>query len=441
MAKPQHSWGLAPETPASPRTMRTLRKIQSHQVLSTSNALIAQTQASRASESYPTDHESAGLPGAATRARAHRRARSNSDAATREAVAAPPTATHRRPARKTGSGIGLKRSLLENFLRDGPPNGDPREGLQELKYLVLSSRVDADGDGMSPYRIYLWLILLDIPPMPTDDYLALIHRGRSPAYAKIRNDTFRTLATDPLFKRRVTEASLIRLLNAVAWKLHDSKPKPRSRPTSSRRREMELLVNTPPSIAEETTFGGELESINSGATSDSAIYVQGMNVLCAPFLYAARSEVEAFALFHYFVTRECPGYIRGAMDGVHKGLRLVDRCLEVVEPKLAAYLFSKGMHAELYAFPSVLTLCACTPPLPEVLHLWDFLFAYGPHLNILCIVAQLIRMRDMIFESPSPNKILRSFPPLDAREIIALTVLIVRKIPEDLYAEMINHAK
>jgi cell cycle arrest protein BUB2 len=244
------------------------------------------------------------------------------------------------------------------------------------------------------------LILLDVPAMPTDDYLALIHRGRSPAYAKIRNDTFRTLATDPLFKRRVTEASLIRLLNAVAWKLHDSRPKPRSRPTSSRRHEMELLVNTPPSIIEESTFGGELEKVNKISTADSPMYVQGMNVLCAPFLYAARSEVEAFALFHYFVTRECPGYIRGAMDGVHKGLRLVDRCLEIVEPKLAAYLFSKGMHAELYAFPSVLTLCACTPPLPEVLHLWDFLFAYGPHLNILCIVAQLIRMRDQILESP-----------------------------------------
>lgn len=100
------------------------------------------------------------------------------------------------------------------------------------------------------------------------------------------------------------------------------------------------------------------------------------------------------------MTSECPGYIRGAMDGVHRGLRLVDRCLEIVEPKLAAYLFSKGMQAELYAFPSVLTLCACTPPLPEVLHLWDFLFAYGPHLNILCIVAQLIRMRDTILDSP-----------------------------------------
>lgn len=236
---------------------------------------------------------------------------------------------------------------------------------------------------------------------------------------------------------------------------------------------MELLINTPPSIAEEEPTDDNANPLTAtpsseAITSESAIYVQGMNVLCAPFLYVARSEVEAFALFHYFITRECPGYIRGAMDGVHRGLRLVDRCLEIVEPKLAAYLFSKGLQAELYAFPSVLTLCACTPPLPEVLHLWDFLFAYGPHLNILCIVAQLIRMRDTILDSPryvllhvsnsnikshitllhgidltnhSPNKILRSFPPLDAKEIIALTVLIVRKIPDALYAELIDHAK
>lgn len=159
---------------------------------------------------------------------------------------------------------------------------------------------------------------------------------------------------------------------------------------------MELMVNTPPSITEEPEAPG---SISSNVSGDTAIYVQGMNVLCAPFLYAARSEVEAFALFHHFVTQECPGYVRGTMDGVHRGLRLVDKCLEIAEPKLAAYLFSKGMHAELYAFPSVLTLCACTPPLPEVLHLWDFLFAYGPHLNILCIVAQILRMRDEILES------------------------------------------
>ncbi|BCS08223.1 hypothetical protein ASPFODRAFT_28304 [Aspergillus luchuensis CBS 106.47] len=430
----------------SPRTMRGLRKIQSHQILSSHSPSSAHHP--------PSGRLSAGAEELAqppqldspVRLRSQRRARSNSDASSREA---PAIGTQKRSARKTGSGFGIKRSVLETLLRDGPHQGNLQEGLQELRYLVLSTRVEADADGMSTYRIYLWLVLLDVSPVPTDEYLSLIHRGRSPAYTKIRNDTFRTMATDPLFKRRVTEASLIRLLNAVAWKLHDAKNKYRSRSRpSSRLREIELLINTPPSIEEEPSPSGTPGSVassrggsSSGITNESAIYVQGMNVLCAPFLYAARSEVEAFALFHSFITRECPGYIRGAMDGVHRGLRLVDQCLEIVEPKLAAYLFSKGLQAKLYAFPSVLTLCACTPPLPEVLHLWDFLFAYGTHLNILCIVAQLIRMRDTILESPSPNKILRSFPPLDAKEIIALTVLIVRKIPEPLYAELIDHAK
>lgn len=124
-----------------------------------------------------------------------------------------------------------------------------------------------------------------------------------------------------------------------------------------------------------------------------------MNVLAAPFLYAARSEAEAFVAFHSLLTRECPGYIRGAMDGVHRGLALVDKVLAIVDPKLSMYLTTKGLSAEIYAFPSVLTLCACTPPLPEVLRLWDFLFAYGPHLNIVCIVAQLTIMRSQILQS------------------------------------------
>lgn len=42
----------------------------------------------------------------------------------------------------------MKRSMLETFLRDGPQNGDLAGGLHELRYLVLSSRVEADGDGM-----------------------------------------------------------------------------------------------------------------------------------------------------------------------------------------------------------------------------------------------------------------------------------------------------
>lgn len=288
--------------------------------------------------------------------------------------------------------------------------------------------------------------------LKTDAYLALIHRGASPAYSKIRNDTFRTLATDPLFRRRVSEASLIRLLNAVAWKLHDAKMeraerlKPASNTTSPKKGLGDLSIdgspvspNNPQKIRLRaltlTTEGSDM------GASEPGTYVQGMNVLAAPFLYAARSESEAFVAFHRFITFEVPGYVRGAMDGVHKGLSLVDRVLSIVDPRLSLYLMSKGMSAELYAFPSVLTLCACTPPLPEVLRLWDFLFAYGAHLNILCIVAQLVMMRNQILNSPSPTKILRSFPPLQAETIKELTLTLIKKIPDDVYAEVVAHAK
>jgi cell cycle arrest protein BUB2 len=150
---PQPSWGLGgPEAPSSPRTMRTLRKIQSHQVLTTSSALIAQTQSSHLSATRGTDTGSSVTQSGSTIRTPARRPRSNSDAAAREASLVAPVPTQRRPARKTGSGVGIKRSLLENLVRDGPQNGNTKEALQELKYLVLSTGVDADGDGMVSFQ-------------------------------------------------------------------------------------------------------------------------------------------------------------------------------------------------------------------------------------------------------------------------------------------------
>lgn len=263
----------------------------------------------------------------------------------------------------------------------------------------------------SNLRIYVWLIMLDAPILRADEYLDLVHRGASPAYSKIRNDTFRTLTTDPLFRRRVTEASLIRLLNAIAWKLHDSRPQalPATRqslpitqdtPTRPSSDGHQAPGTSPAAKSRARALTLTTEGSESSMASDAGIYVQGMNVLAAPFLYAARSETEAFVAFHQLLTKELPGYIRGAMDGVHRGLTLVDKVLGIVDPKLSMYLTSKGLSAELYAFPSVLTLCACTPPLPEVLRLWDFLLAYGPHLNIVCIAAQLVIHRDELMASP-----------------------------------------
>lgn len=168
-------------------------------------------------------------------------------------------------------------------------------------------------------------------------------------------------------------------------------------------------------------------------------YIQGMNVLAAPFLYQCKSEAQAFALFYTFLTRDCPLYVIPTLDGAHFGIKLVDLCLEVIDPTLFEYLKSKFLIAELYAFTSVLTFSAGTPPLSEALVIWDALFAYGPHLNILFVIAQLTLMRNQLLEFASPMSLLRNFPSLRAREIIKLGVSFIQLLPDHLYDLLVRH--
>jgi cell cycle arrest protein BUB2 len=51
-------------------------------------------------------------------------------------------------------------------------------------------------------------------------------------------------------------------------------------------------------------------------------YVQGMNVLLAPFLYVMPSELEAFHCFCHFIEQCCPTYVQPSLSGVHKGLEV-----------------------------------------------------------------------------------------------------------------------
>jgi cell cycle arrest protein BUB2 len=316
--------------------------------------------------------------------------------------------TNRKPTNHSIASSHARKSSLEMTFRDGPPAGTtPTSSISMLRNSILSSGVTATKEGMSDYRVYLWLALLNIGPLPTDTYLSLIHRGQSPAYQKIQQDVFRTLATDALFQRRVTNASLTRVLNATAWRIHD-----------------------------------EQQSTISPPSFKQTLYVQGVNVLSAPLLYASRSEAQAYSLLTSLITQHLPTYISPTMSGVHAGLGLIDRILGLREPNLATYLLdTHKLPAKIYAFPSVLTLCACTPPLPEVLKLWDFLFAFGVHLNVICVVAQLILMKQKLYDTSSPGKLLRSFPMLDAAKIIEETLVIARELPEGLYAEVVAHAQ
>ncbi|KAL2264392.1 hypothetical protein VTK26DRAFT_4860 [Humicola hyalothermophila] len=452
--------------PPSSDTPRTLRRLRSAHSLGAKAAgqpsLISQQRLhqQQQQQQHQTPPSTLATVRHASINRSPQRGRANSDAPpvpTQFAAMSMTMAASRRSALSKRS-LAADAMSIERLLRDGPPDGDVEGALESTRLKILDQGIKSDSDGMSSLRIYVWLILLNAPILETDSYLALIHRGASPAYSKIRDDTFRTLTTDPLFRRRVSEASLIRLLNAFAWTLHDARGVRTRDPSvaSSSRHSLDQSssrpgtgyssgygspASSPASKSRARALTLTTEGSEASMAAEPGTYVQGMNVLAAPFLYAARSEAEAFVAFRQLLTRELPGYIRGAMDGVHKGLALVDKVLAIVDPKLSLFLRSKDLSAEIYAFPSVLTLCACTPPLPEVLRLWDFLFAYGPHLNILCIVAQLVMIRTKIMDSPSPIKLLRSFPSLQADQIKRTTLAIIKMIPDDVYDEIVVHAR
>jgi cell cycle arrest protein BUB2 len=274
---------------------------------------------------------------------------------------------------------------------------DVEENVKKLRRLILIDGIPSNTDPTLRYRI--WKILLRVTDLPAKTFLEYVARGPCEVREKIRNDTFRTLATDRGFKERVREDMLVRLLDAFVWRNHDRQ-----------------------------------ESQQLGFT-----YVQGMNVLAAPFLYTMPSELEAFFCFAKFIEESCPLYVQPTLEGVHRGLRLLDRCLKIVDPELFNYLRSKNLSAELYAFPSILTLCACTPPLDQVLQLWDFLLAFGVHLNVLCVIAQLLLIREDVMASSSPMRLLRTFPPLEALPVIGIAVTLVRDLPSELYDELVRH--
>ncbi|KAG8997514.1 hypothetical protein FRB94_007639 [Tulasnella sp. JGI-2019a] len=275
---------------------------------------------------------------------------------------------------------------------------DVDDGIRKLRRLIIADGIPSSTDASLRPRI--WKLLLGITgSLSSDVYISYVTKGPCAVREKIQNDTFRTLATDRGFKDKVSEDMLVRLLDAFVWRSHE-------------RQDHSTLDFT---------------------------YVQGMNVLAAPFLYTMPSEIEAFACFSKFIEVHCPLYVQPTLEGVHRGLKLLDQCLKIVDEELYSYLRKKNLSAELYAFPSVLTLCACTPPLDQVLQLWDFLLAFGVHLNVLCVIAQLLLIREEVMASPSPMKLLRTFPPLEAQPIIGIAVALVRDIPEDLYDELVRH--
>lgn len=279
--------------------------------------------------------------------------------------------------------------------------------LSQLRYLILSEGLPISEDKQQQRtRCYVWTVLSQTSmEASTQRYLALLKLGppSTTIYQKIKNDTSRTFQTDPNFRNRVSEDALIRCLSCFAWQ------------TQQRR--------------QKTRFG----------RIPVSTYVQGMNVLLAPLLYSCPSEPMAYQLFTKLCYEMIPTYLTKNLNGAQNGAKLLDISLRIIDPKLSKFLSDNLLTAEIYGMPSILTLSSCNKPLDQVIKLWDFMFAYGFHMNILFVVAFLVKMRSKVFKSDSPVNLLRQFPDFDADEIIRLGVGFIAKIPAQIYDLLVDH--
>ena len=264
----------------------------------------------------------------------------------------------------------------------------------------------------------VWKILLGLRKVDAANYISIISRGPSKHEEKIDNDLHRTLASNKEFSSRVSQAALCRLLNGYV----------NAKELSHRH--------------DKRTYGGKAVPVKKQQL-DMTYYVQGMNVLAAPFLYVM-TEVDAFFAYERFLSNHCPRYVKKSLVGAHDGHKLVDMVLRACDAELYDFLSKQQLSSEMTLFPTILSFSVNRQPMSQVLKLWDVLLAYGVHLNIVFIVAQLILIRDLIFaNSPGGNQKMinkgHGLPPLKASLIISLSMHLLRKIPDDLYAQILLH--
>lgn len=113
--------------------------------------------------------------------------------------------------------------------------------------------------------------------------------------------------------------------------------------------------------------------------------------------------------------------------------------MEHFDKTLHSHLKLNGCDAQVYAFASVLTISASDPPLKDVILLWDFLLAFGVHLNILVILARVKSQREKLLKSFAPMKILMALPKIPIRDVKEEVLKLCKKCPEELYDLLVRH--
>lgn len=285
---------------------------------------------------------------------------------------------------------------VELFVNDKQSTIILSNALKQLRYSLLTNKSHIS----SKLRIELWCILLQIDLNGiTTDYINGVTTMKEENiyldwYKKIDQDISRTFINTSLSKNPTKQKQLKRILYLFAY--------------------------------------------------NNNFYIQGMNVILAPILTMTDIEPIAYAIFDKLMLKLNNYYNESlSLDRIHKGCKLVETVLSKIDPKLYKKFNKLSYPLHLLVVPSIMTLSGNAEPVIEVLKMWDFIIAYGVHLNVLFIVAQLVIVRDTILKINSEEELfnyLRKMPKIDdGMRVVKLGIGFIDRLGRDFLQELIDH--
>ncbi|KAF6212896.1 hypothetical protein GE061_010606 [Apolygus lucorum] len=164
-------------------------------------------------------------------------------------------------------------------------------------------------------------------------------------------------------------------------------------------------------------------------------YVQGMNEIIGVIyhvfasdpdpVWRAYAEPDTFFAFTNLMGEIRDFFIKSldeADTGINKLMNTLSNELRAADYDVYSCLQQQELRPQYYSFRWLTLLLSQEFPLPDLLRIWDSLFADSRRFSFLIYVctAMIMHLRDKILENdfPSNVKLLQNFPPIDVRILI-----------------------
>ncbi|ESN99565.1 hypothetical protein HELRODRAFT_113661 [Helobdella robusta] len=172
------------------------------------------------------------------------------------------------------------------------------------------------------------------------------------------------------------------------------------------------------------------------ASHPELVYWQGLDSLCAPFLYLNfNDEALAFACLSSFIPKYLHGFfLKDNAHIIQEYLAVFTHLITFHDPILSNHMQSISFIPDLYSIPWFLTMYAHVFPLHKIFHLWDTLLLGNSSFPLCVGVAILKQLRNQLltFDFNECILLFSDMPEIDMEKCVEDSIQIFCSTPRSV---------